>query len=546
MKPPKQNQKPALALKDQPPKKTKLWPWLVLLAALIASLYAQMESHQFINWDDPYYISNNPMVSAGLSWLGVGWAFTTGIVANWHPLTWISHMLDSSFFGPTAKAAHLVNLVWYIGCVILAFFLFLRLNAAPAAAFFMAAFFGLHPLHVESVAWAAERKDLLCAFFFLAATLAYLGYARQQNPARYLLVTGLFVLSLLAKPMAVTWPCVALLLDYWPLKRLDVRGRAIYEKIPWFILSITSSIITIIVQNKSEAVKSLVDFPLVNRLANAIMSYLEYIRQSLWPFGLTVFYPYSYTINTLGALAACCVLTFISAVAIWQRRQRPYLLWGWLFYLCVLIPVIGIVQVGAQSHADRYTLLPQLGIILSIGLLLDKTLIAKNLRYAAATIMTIVITALMVLTFWQISYWKDSQTLFKQNLDVAGENDLAHFNLGTAYYEENQLELAVTHLLTAAKMNPADATTYNNMGMAYAKMNQVTSAEAAFKKAISLDPDIAQPHFHLAVLKFSQGNFDEATKHLDEAARLAPEWIEVRSLRDKIRMLHSEHSLETN
>jgi tetratricopeptide (TPR) repeat protein len=527
-------------LKNLPLHNARLWPWLILLAVLTTLPYAQMETHQFINWDDSYYVSNNPIVSAGLSPNGVVWAFSTGTASNWHPLTWISHMLDSSLFGPTPQAAHLANLAWYLGCVMLAFFLFLRLDAAPATAFFMAAFFGLHPLHVESVAWAAERKDLLCAFFFLAATLAYLSYARRQNLARYLLATGFFVLSLLSKPMAVTWPCVALLLDYWPLGRFNTAfKRAVYEKIPWIALSVISSIITIIVQNKSEAVKSLADFSLTTRIANAGISYVEYIRQSLWPLELTVFYPYPYTINAPVSFLAFGALGLITAFTFRQRHRHPYLLWGWLFYLGVLVPVIGIVQVGAQAHADRYTLLPQLGLILAIGLFLNQILTAKNIRRTAAAIMTVVIAALMVLTFRQVSYWQDSKTLFYQNLAVAGENDLAHFNLGTAYLQSNQPELAIIHFLAAARMNPADATTFNNMGMAYARMNQTASATAAFKQAIFLDPNIVQPHFQLAVLMFSHGHFGEAAKYFDEAARLAPEWTGVRELRDKAKELSS-------
>lgn len=543
MKPLNQIRNHASALKNQLPEKARLWPWLVLLAVLIILPYAQVASHQFINWDDPVYIFNNLIVSAGLSWLGIGWAFITGLAANWHPLTWISHMLDSSLFGPTPKAAHLVNLAWYIGCVLLAFFLFLRLDAKPATAFFMAAFFGLHPLHVESVAWAAERKDVLCAFFFLVATLAYLSYARQPNRARYFLVTGFFILSLLAKPMAVTWPCVALLLDYWPLTRLNRPRHAIYEKIPWFVLSIISSIITLVVQSKGRAVTSLIDIPLATRFANATTSYLEYIRQSLWPLGLTVFYPYPATINTLMFLASCCILSLITAISIWQRRRRPYLLWGWLFYLGVLVPVIGFIQVGIQAHADRYTLLPQLGLVMAIGLFFDQILIAKKIRRAAAAIMTVVIAALMVLTFRQVSYWQDSKTLFNQNIEVAGENELAHFNLGTAYFQDNQFDLAITHLLTAAKMNPSDVTTYNNLGMAYAKLNQAALAEAAFSQAIFLDPKIVQPHFQLACLKIRQSNFGEALRYLDEVVRLAPDWPEARQLRDKVKELDSGHSL---
>ncbi len=530
-------QKSSAFVSDDPPtRKLKLWPWLVILAIVIILPYAQIKSHEFINWDDHIYIYNNSMVSAGLNWLGVGWAFITGTASNWHPLTWISHMLDSSLFGPTPKAAHLVNIFWYIGCVLLAFLLFIRLDASPTAAFFMAAFFGLHPLHVESVAWASERKDLLCAFFFLAATIAYLDYACKPKRSCYILTTFLFVLSLLSKPMAVTWPCVALLLDYWPLKRLHKElKQTIYEKIPWFVLSIMSSIVTIIAQNQSKSINSLIDLALINRLANAVISYLEYMRQSLWPFDLTIFYPYPPSINIPSVVVACCILGFVTVIVLLQRQKRPYLLWGWLFYLGVLLPVIGLIQVGDQAHADRYTLLPQLGLILTIGLFLDKIMINKKLRRTAAITMTVVITILMILTFRQGSYWKDSKTLFNQNLAVAGENELAHFNLGAAYLENNQLDLAITHFLAAVQMNPTDVTTYNNLGVAYARMNKESLAEACFNQAIRLDPDAAQPHFHLAVLKFKQGHLDEAIKHLNEAVRLAPQWQEVRDLRDEVK-----------
>lgn len=521
--------------------KTRLMPWLVTLAILIALPYAQMASHEFINWDDSFYIYNNPIVSAGLSWMGMGWAFITGTASNWHPVTWISHMLDSSLFGPTPMAAHLVNMVWYIGCVLLAFLLFLRLDASPGAAFFMAAFFGLHPLHVESVAWASERKDLLCAFFFLAATLAYLSYAREKKRSLYFLTTVLFILSLLSKPMAVTWPCVALLLDYWPLGRLHQEARkAIYEKMPWFALTVLSSLITILVQNKNEAVKSLVDFSFTDRLANALISYGVYIRQSFRPVDLTVFYPYPWSINTTGILAACCVLGLITVVAFRQRQKRPYLLWGWLFYLGVLFPVIGFVQVGVQAHADRYTLLPQLGLILAAGLFLDKVITYKKIRLTVTAIMIVVLAILMVLTFRQVSYWKNSKTLFYQNLNVAGENELAQFNLGSAYLENNELEPAISHFLAAVKMNPAEVTSYNNLGIAYAKLNKTALAEACFKQAIGLDPNIAQPHFHLALLKINQGLFSEAMIQIDEAIRLAPDWIELRKLRDQVKTLSAK------
>lgn len=540
-------QKTANVLEDQMMKKTKLMPWIALLAILILLPYLQMKAHEFINWDDPYYIYNNPIVSAGLSWLGIGWAFTTGVTANWHPLTWISHMLDASLLGPTPIASHMVNIFWYIGCVILTFFFFLRLGASSPAAFFMAAFFGLHPLHVESVAWASERKDLLCAFFFLAATLSYLAYTRKKKMSLYILTTAMFVLSVLSKPMAVTWPCVALLLDYWPLNRFhNELKKILYEKVPWIALTIFSSIITIIVQNKSEAVKSLVDFPFKDRAINAFTSYMVYIRQSFWPSELTVFYPYPYNTDTINVIAACLILGLITFVTIRQKEKFPYLLWGWLFYLGVLFPVIGIIQVGGQAHADRYTLLPQLGIILGIGLFLDKIMTDVKVRRTAAIIMMVIIAILMGLTFRQVSYWKNNKTLFDQNLSVAGENELAHFNLGAAYLEKNELELAVIHLSAAAEMNPDDVTTFNNLGIAYARQKKDSLAESCFRNAILLNPRIAQPHFHLSIIKMKRGLLNEAIEHINEAVRLAPDWDQARKLRDEIIKLSTNHLSKTD
>jgi hypothetical protein len=521
--------------------KTTLWFLSVVLIALICIVYFQMHSHEFINWDDPYYIYENPLVTSGLSWLGIGWAFITGTASNWHPLTWISHMLDSSLFGPSPKATHMVTMVWYMGCVLLAFFLFLKLEASPQAAFLMAAFFGLHPLHVESVAWAAERKDVLCAFFFLAASLAYLGYARERKMSLYLWTTLLFILALLSKPMAVTWPCVALLLDYWPLKRLYQGWKQLLvEKIPWFVLTALSSLVTFIVQNRSEAVKSIGDFSLVDRLANAAISYWMYIRQSFWPFDLTVFYPYPSSINVLSVVIACCLLGGITLFVIRQRSRHPYLLWGWLFYLGVLVPVIGIIQVGAQAHADRYTLLPQLGIIIGLGLFLDKVIVQRKIRRFAGTAMFIIITILMVLTFRQVSYWKNNITLFNQNLSVTGPNELAHFNLGSAYLAKNELELSILHFTASLEMNPHDATTYNNLGLAYFRQKEITLAESFFRQAIAVNPYMAQPYFHLAIIKTNQGLFSAARDYMEKAVQLAPGWTEARDILYQIETLSSE------
>ncbi len=306
------------------------------------------------------------------------------------------------------------------------------------------------------------------------------------------------------------------------------------------MLTIFSSMITAAAQNKHAAVKSLVEFPLSDRLANAAISYGIYLRQTVWPSGLTVFYPYPYHISMHDIVAACLILIIITVFVIRLQQRHPYLLWGWLFYLGVLFPVIGIIQVGVHAHADRYMLLPQLGLILATGLLLDKTITKINFRRMTGMVMMIIIAMFMIFTFRQVSYWKNSQTLFNQNLAVAGENELAHFNLGSAYLENNELEMAIIHLAAAANMNPEEVTTYNNMGIAYTKMNETSLAEACFNKAILINPQAAQPHFHLAVIRMHQGRFKEATEYLNEAVRLAPYWEEARNLRDKVKDLSSK------
>jgi len=525
----------------------KLLSGLAALAVLTALPYLQLSSHDFINWDDPYYIYKNPLVTQGLSLLGAGWAFITFSTSNWHPLTWLSHMLDASLFGPTPAAAHLVNAAWYTGCVLLTFFLFLRLGASFGAALLMSAFFGLHPLHVESVAWASERKDLLCTFFFLSATMAYLHYARQKSLSLYMLTTGFFLLALLSKPMAVTWPCVALLLDDWPLQRWKNEGKSVLlEKIPWIALTILSSVVTVIAQSHGEAVKSLVEFSLMDRAANAAISYVIYLRQTIWPSGLTVFYPYPWKISMISALFACLVLAAITTATVRQKQKYPYLLWGWLFYLGVLFPVIGLVQVGTQAHADRYMLLPQTGLIVAVGLFLDQKLTGAKFRKMAGAVAAILLAVLMALTFRQVSYWKNTVTLFNRNLEVAGDNELAHFNLGSAYLENNRLDMAMIHLSAAAQMNPYDATTYNNLGIIYTRQKNDSLAEACFRRAILLNPKSAQPYFNLAALKMKQRRFDEALAHINTVVRLAPDHQEARAIQNKLAGAVHHHQEKTD
>jgi len=319
--------------------------------------------------------------------------------------------------------------------------------------------------------------------------------------------------------------------------------NTVLEKIPWFLLSILSSWITVIAQTKSEALKSLSDFPLMDRIANTFISYAVYMGQTLWPQNLTVFYPYPYSVSIVSAVASFLLLGMITYVAFLKRHQHPYVLWGWLFYLGVLFPVIGVIQVGGHAHADRYTLLPQLGLIIAGGAFTRHLLTGGKIRCIAATAALAVITIFSLLTFKQVSYWKDNITLFNQNLEAAGKNETAHFNLGCAYLQKNQLDLSITHFLAALQMNPKDVTTLNNLGIAYLRKNQTRWAEECFRKAIEVDPHVAQPYYHLGVLKYRQGFMDEAMAYLDQAAQLAPQWREIGFLRDRI--MRSQQSAAT-
>lgn len=517
------------------PEISPVWLYGFLLAAMVVLVYGRVGENDFILWDDPYYFYENPMVVKGLSWLGVGWAFVTFTASNWHPLTWLSHMLDATLFGLSPQAVHGMNLFWHVACVLLVFVFFRRLGASSLAAFLMAAFWGMHPLRVESVAWAAERKDLLCAFFFLAATFSYLRYANDPKKFSYGWTTGWFVLALLSKPMAVTWPCVALLLDYWPLRRLRFGWKKILlEKVLWFVFSAVASLLTVWAQTKNDAVKTLLDFPLTDRVANAFIAYGVYIRQTLWPFNLTVFYPYPYSVSILDALVSFFILLFVTGLVFLKRSRYPYLLWGWLFYLGVLFPVIGIIQVGGHAHADRYTLLPQLGWIAGCGLLVDRVLTHKKMRRTAAYAVITIVAVFSLMTFKQIDAWKNSLTLFNQNLVAAGENETAHFHLGLSYLQAHQLDLAVTHFSAALQMNPRDVTTLNNLGVAYLRKHQIDSAQECFRRALMANPQAAQPYFHLGVIKLHQGLYDEAVKYLDRAIERAPDWNEARALREQI------------
>jgi len=519
-----------------------LWASLALIAAGVF-VFAPVRNHVFVAWDDPEYVSENIRVAAGLTWDGVRWAFTTGHMANWHPLTWLSHMLDVELFGVNAGPHLCVNAALHVLNALLLFGLLRKMTGALGRSAFVAALFAVHPLHVESVAWLSERKDVLSTLIGLLTLWAYLEYTRRPNWMRYFAVLLLFALGLMAKPMLVTLPFVMLLLDYWPLRRVtfeaDAQGRPGHtsprerrvalqlarEKLPLLALVLMSSIITFVVQQRAGAVSGLDKMPLSLRAANALVSYLAYIGKTLWPVNLSALYPL-YRLPGVWVLGSALALAVISVVVIWQARRRPYLVVGWLWYLGMLLPVIGLVQVGSQSMADRYTYLPVVGLFVIAGWAIPDLLARlprrKILLPAAAAI---VIAACAITARAQVQYWKDSTTLWAHALEVNADNNIAHNLLGEEFAKQGKIEVAVAHYTEALRLNHDNAEAHNNLGLALADQGRLGDAVAHYSEALRLKPSFVDAHYNMGLALASQGKIDEAVGQYSEALRINREFV---------------------
>lgn len=497
------------------------------LIALVGIVYAETLKHGFVNFDDDAYVYQNPQVTGGLTLRSVAWAFTHAHARNWHPLTTLSHMLDCDLFGLNPAGHHFINVLLHGATAALLFLALWRLTQALWSSAFVAAVFALHPLRVESVAWVAERKDVLSAFFFALTVLAYIRYARSGRGYAWVVLS--FLLGLLSKPMLVTLPLILLLLDYWPLDRLR-RGTAIItEKLPLFALSLASCIATFAALRSSTGAMSAV--PLGWRLKNAIVSAATYLGQMLLPRDLAVFYPYPATGGSwLHVVAAGAVLVAISAVVFVLRKRQPWLATGWLWYVIMLLPVIGIVQIGLQSHADRYTYLPQIGLYFA----LTWTAVAIGGRRRA--LLTASAVAILVcfgaITFHQVHFWRDSRTLWTHAAEVTGDNEAAENNLGILDSNEGKLESAIAHYERAIAIQEArGATRYdltvalaeNNLGNALAQKGEVNAAVLHCARAVELRPDYADGYFNLGVLLLQQRRIEEAIDALRAVTRLRPD-----------------------
>ncbi len=501
------------------------------LALTTLVVFWQVHSFEFINYDDPGYVSQNSDVHAGLSGRGIIWAFTALQQYNWHPITWLSHMLDCSLFGPNPHWHHFTNLLLHILNTLLLFIVFKQMTGEiwPTAA--VAAAFALHPLHVESVAWISERKDVLSTFFWLVTMICYARYAKKPDAKRYLLTLFIFALGLMSKPMLVTLPFVLLLLDYWPLDRLNstILSTLIREKMPFLALSTISCVVTFIAQRRGGAVIAISRIPFDTRLANAVISYVKYIAKMFRPTHLAFYYPYpSGKFPYWQVAGAALTLLAVSIIILLYGRKYKYLLTGWLWYIGTLVPVIGMVQVGEQTMADRYTYVPLVGLFIIIAWAFkDLSVNWPKRKIILTTLLLAASAALAVLTSEQLRFWRDNNSLLVHALSVTKGNYLAHNNMGVALLEKGRFSEAMAHFRQAIKLRPIYPDTFNNLGVCYSHLGQYEESIQAFKKAIELKPDYADAQYNLGTVFYEMGQYNQAINVFKQAVKFKPRdaWI---------------------
>jgi len=509
------------------------------LATAIVVVYSPVGHFGFVNYDDDDYVTANAHVQSGLTLHGLGWAFTTNHAANWFPLTWLSHMLDWQLWGGRAGAHHRVNVFLHVANALLLFGVLSRMTASAWRSALVAGLFALHPLHVESVAWVSERKDVLSTCLSLLTMWAYVRYVEQPAGWRYVSALGLYALGLMAKPMVVTLPFVLLLLDYWPLGRTPWAkaaarenistplGQLINEKLPFLALGAMSCAMTIWAQHGGGAVASLVTVPLGMRIANALFSYVSYVGKTFWPVRLAVFYPMPARFPVAAVAIAGIGLAGITAAVLGWARRGPWFVTGWFWYLGTLVPVIGLVQVGQQSMADRYTYVPSIGLFImlcwSVPGCAMKRPIVNALAYLAAGAALAICAALSRI---QVGYWKDSETLFRHTLDVTRDNWLAHSNLGVALAQTGKAQEAVTHYEQALRIKPDYAQVHFDLGIALGRAGRIPEEIEQLENALRIQPEFADAHNNLGIALVQAGRIPEGIEQLENALRIQPEFAE--------------------
>jgi len=517
---------------------------IIVLSLSVFLVYWPVQHFEFISYDDNVYVTTNRHVQSGLTWTNIIWAFTTTETANWHPLTWLSLLVDHELYAMNAGGYHWTNLLFHLANTLLLLILLSRITGSFWKSTFVAALFGLHPLHIESVAWVSERKDVLSSFFGLLTLLVYSGYARQQTRKRYYLTLFLFSLSLMSKPMMVTLPFVMLLMDYWPLNRfnsnpiesaiapnqfsaghLKKMWPSVFEKIPFFIFSLISGIITIVAQHQGGATSSLTVLPFELRLINAVVSYALYLKKMFWPLDLALLYPHPLSWPLWQICLSFAVLFSISVLVFAFRRNRPYLAMGWLWYLGMLIPVIGIIQVGNQALADRYTYLPLIGVFIMITWGMFDML--KKLKYHRMIFCFLTLGSLIffiIVSVHQLKFWQDSISVFSRSVAVSKKNNQMHYNLGIAYKDKRLYDKAIDNFNKAIEICPGDPTIHNNLGIALVLKGRSKEAVVEFKRTLQLQPNHAGAHNNLGVVLYRAGETEDAIQHLKKAIILVPDY----------------------
>jgi protein O-mannosyl-transferase len=495
------------------------------LAAITFAVFGQTLHHEFVNFDDEKYVYENPAVTKGLTLQGIIRAFAEVHAANWHPLTMLSLMADYQLHGLRAGGYHLSNVLLHTAAVIALFLVLRQMTGALWRSAFVAAVFAIHPLRAESVAWVAERKDVLSGLFFMLAIGAYARYARSPwSAARYGLVVLLFAMGLMSKPMLVTLPVVLLLLDYWPLQRMGSRkfSGLVVEKLPLLALSAAACVAAVMVQN--EGMHSSGSFSLPHRLSNALVTCMVYLWQMVFPAGLAVFYPYAR--NGLPAWEvglAGMLLAGLSVAAFRQRRRQPWLLTGWVWYLVMLLPVVGIIQVGEQAHADRYTYLPQIGIYVAVTWLAAEWGAKLHAdRVAIGGLMAGVVGVLMVCAWKQTAYWKNSEILWFHAIACTADNYMAHNNLGHDLLQRGKTDEAIAHFQKMLEIKPGNPEACNNLGNALLQKGQPDEAMAYFQKALEARPDYAEAHYNLGNALLQKGRVEEAIVQYQTTLQINP------------------------
>lgn len=531
----------------RPPPRRTVFTVLVALCVVTLVVFSRLHTAEFLGYDDGIYVTENPHVTNGLTWAGMRWAMTKADL-NWHPLTWLSHMLDCQLFGLTPGAHHLTSVLLHVGNSALLAYVLLRLTSALWPSSCVAALFALHPLHVESVAWISERKDLLSTGFWFLAILAYLRYTERPNHRRYAVVCLCMILGLMSKGMVVTLPLTLLLLDYWPLQRWPApRGGGtaadsppmpdrvcawslLREKLGLFLIAFAGSAVQIISQRSGGAIRSLDEVPVPLRLANAVVSYAVYAWKMIWPHDLAVLYPLHPPLPAAGLIvgSALCLLAASSGVVLWGREYR-YLVTGWLWYLVTLVPVIGFITIGYQSMADRYTYVPMIGLWLMLAWGVSDIARRQPAVRAALPIAAGGLLLLCALLTWrQLGYWHDTLSLFRHTVAVTTDNAIAENNLGVALKKAGQRDEARAHYAAALRIKPTYAEARYNMGKLYAEDGQLAAATEHFRAALALKPRLPEAHNDLGTTLANAGQLDEAEAHFRAAVESNPSYVQAR------------------